>query len=132
MTHASATLAPVPPPLPTCSRPAPDSSRGFTSIATLGAVFAGFLSYRQNPDLLATAVAAGLMFVGALLALHILHFVVRLAVVVAKVAVLGVVLLLVGRVLDWPVAESASRWLFAAGQQGVELAARGWTALQAR
>ena len=132
MPHASATLAPVPPPLPTQARPAPDSSRGFASIAAVGAVFAGFLSHRQNPDLLATAVAAGLMFLGALLALHILHFAVRVAVVVAKVAVLGVVLLLVGRVLDWPVAESASRWLFAAGQQGVELAARGWMALQAR
>ena len=132
MTNASASIAPVAQPAPTRVRTANDSSGGFSAIAALAAAFAGFLSYGQNPDLLSTAVAAGLMFVGALLALHVLHFVFRLAVVVAKVAIPVVVLLLIGRALQWPVAESASRWLSAAGHQGVELAARGWTALQAR
>lgn len=132
MTNASASIAPVVKPAPTRERTAQDPSGGFSAIAALGAAFAGFLSYGRNPDLLSTAVAAGLTFVAALLGLHVLHFVFRLAVVVAKVAIPIVILLLIGRALHWPVAESASHWLMAAGHQGVELAERGWTVLQAR
>lgn len=132
MTNASASIVPVAQPAPTCARTANDSSRGFSAIAALGAAFAGFLSHSQNPDLLTTAVAAGVVFIGALLALHILQFVFRVTVVLAKGAILVVLLLLVGRALDWPVARSASHWLSAAGHQGVELAERGWAALRAR
>lgn len=38
----------------------------------------------------------------------------------------------VGRALLMPVTESALQWLRAVGYQGVEFAALGWTALQAR
>jgi len=98
----------------------------------LGAAFAGFISYVRNPDLLSTAFAVGLTFLGALLALHVLHFAFRLAVLLGKIAIPVVAILLIGCALHWPVAETAVDWLRAAGHQGVDLAARGWTALQAR
>jgi len=132
MTNAPAGAAPVAQPAPPRVRTANDPSGSFSGIAALGAAFAGFLSYGGNPDLLATAFAMGLTFLGALLALHVLHFVFRLAVLLGKVAIPVVAILLVGCALDWPVAERAVDWLRAAGHQGVDLAAQGWTVLQAR
>jgi len=131
MTNAPANIVPAQP-APSRARTASDPSGGFSGIAALGAAFAGFLSYGRNPDLLSTAVAAGLTFLAALLGLHVLHFVFRLAVLLGKIAIPVVAILLIGCALHWPVAETATHLLREAGHQGVELAARGWTALQAR
>ena len=135
MTNAPAVPAPaappaLPPALPRV-RTANNPSGGFAGIAAVGAAFAGILSYGGNPDLLVTAFAVGSTFLGAFVALHVLHFLFRLAMQLGKVAVPVVAILLLGCALDWPVAERAMDWLREAGHQGVDLAARGWTALQA-
>jgi len=132
MTNAPANIAPVAQPAPPCVRIAKEPSGSFPGIAAVGAAFAGFLSYGRIPDLLSTAVAAGLTFLGALLALHVLHFVFRLAVLLVKVAIPVAAILVIGCALHWPVAETAVDWLRAVAHQGVDLAARSWTALQAR
>lgn len=132
MTNPSASTAPVAQPAPPCVRTANAPSGSFSGIAGLGAAFAGLVSYGRNPDLVSTAFAVGLTFLGALLALYVLHFVFRLAVLLVKVAIPVVAILLIGCALDWPVAETAVDWLRTTGHQGVDIAARGWTALQAR
>ena len=108
------------------------SSHGFSGIAALGGVLAGFLSHGRNPDLLTTAIAAGATFLGALIALHVLHFVFRVAVLCAKVAVPLGVILLVGCAMHWPWAEVAVDWLRAMASQGAALAENGLAALRAR
>ena len=132
MTNIPACIAPVAQPAPPPVRTANDPTGSFSGIAALGAALAGFLSYGRNPDLLSTGIAVGLTFLGALLGLHVLHFVFRLAVLLGKIAIPVVAILVVGCALHWPVAETAVDWLWAAGHQGVDLAARGWTVLQAR
>lgn len=131
MTHATeppvavAQLAPPP------ARPANDLTGSFSGIAAVGAAFVGFLSYGRSPDALTTGIAMGVTFVGAIVGLHVLNFVFRLAVMLAKVAIPVLVVLLVGCALDWPVAERAAHWLWSAGHHGADLAARGWSALRA-
>lgn len=131
MTHAPQPLAAAAQLAPPPARPANDLSGSFSAIAAVGAAFVGFLSYGRSPDALTTGIAMGVTFVGAIVALHVLHFVFRLAVMLAKVAIPVLVILLVGCALDWPVAESAAHWLWSAGHDGAELAARGWSALRA-
>lgn len=133
MNHdATAGIAPDPRPEPRHLRAAHDHSSGFAGIAAIGAIFAGFASHSRNPDVLATALAVGITFVGALVGLYALHVVYRATVGVAKIAVPAGAVLLVGCALDWPWAETAVHWLCAAGSKGLDLAAHGWAALRAR
>jgi hypothetical protein len=131
MTHGPA--APVP-----LAHPAPPPLRivhetgSFPGIAALGAALAGFVTWQRSPDVLTTAIAAGVTFLGALIALHVLHFVFRVLAGLGKIALPIAVLLLVGCALDWPWAEHAVDWLWHAGRQGVQAAQQGWTTLQAR
>lgn len=128
----SAGTAPDPRPAPPRARDARDHNGGFTSIAAVGAAFAGFASHSRNPDALATALAVGITFVGALIGLHVLRVVFRVVVGIARFAVPVAAILAVGCALDWPWAETATRWLCAAGGRGLDLAADGWAALRAR
>ena len=114
------------------TRPANDPSGGFAALATLGAGFAGFVSYDRNHDVLLTAMAFGVTFVGAWLGLHVLYVVYRLTVAVGKVALPVGAVLLLGCALDWPWAERAAHWLRAAGSRGIELAEHGFAALRAK
>jgi hypothetical protein len=131
MTEATPGIAAAAQLAPPSVRTANELSGSFSGIAALGAAFVGFLSHSRNPDALSTGIAMGVTFVGAFVALHVLHFVFRLAVMLAKVAIPVVVVLLIGCALHWPVAEVAADWLWAAGHHGAELAARGWSALRA-
>jgi hypothetical protein len=119
----------APPPAP--ARTSADPTRTFAGIAALGAVFAGFLAHDRNPDPLATALAVGITFFGALVALFALHIAYRLAIASTKLAIPVAVILLIGCALDWPWAETAAQWIRAAGHQVMEAAERGWSALQA-
>jgi hypothetical protein len=108
-----------------------DPSGGFAGIAALGAAFAGFVCYGRNPDLLATAIAAGLTFLGALILLHVLHFLFRIAVVAGKIAIPVTAILLVGNALDWSWAETATDWLLAAGGKALSAAQHAWAGWRA-
>jgi hypothetical protein len=119
------------PPAPRRARAANDPSGGFAGIAALGAAFAGFVSYSGNPDVLATTIAAGLTFLGALVALHVLHFVFRVAVVVGKIAIPVTAILLVGNALDWGWAVTATDWLLAAGGKALAFAQHAWSGWRA-
>ncbi len=114
--------APALAPAPARARAAKGFASGFTGIAALGAVFGGVLSHHRNPDLLTTGLAVGLTFVGALVALYLLHAVFRVAMVVGKVVVPVALLLFVGCALDWPWAERAVHLLHAASSRGLDLA----------
>ncbi|MCA8965955.1 MAG: hypothetical protein H6838_19900 [Planctomycetes bacterium] len=130
--QGTAAFPPAAPSAPPVVRVVGGASNGFSGIAALGAAMAGFLSYGRDPDLLTTAIAAGLTFVGALIALHVLSFVFRLAVLLGKIAVPVVVILLVGCALDWPWAETAAGWLRTIGSHGLHAAEQGLAALRAR
>ncbi|HEX5053885.1 MAG TPA: hypothetical protein VFZ65_19055 [Planctomycetota bacterium] len=128
----TAGIASVPQPAPRSVRVANDPSRGFAAIAALGAAFAGIVSHGRHPDVLSTGLAMGFTFLGALIALHVLHFVYRVTVTLAKIAIPVAAVLLVGCALDWPWAETAADWVRAIGSRGVAVAEHAWVALQAR
>lgn len=126
---------PQPAPAACASRPprdANDPSGTFAAIAAVGATFAGFVSWGRNPELLPTAVTVGFVFFAALLALWALHVVYRLAIAFGKIAIPVALVLAIGCALDMRWAEQSVRWLAKAGERGVALAERGWTALDAR
>jgi len=117
--------------LPPVRRSADDPTRAFTGIAALGGVFAGWISYDRNPDLLATGIAAGATFLGALLALWALFIVFRVTMVCVRIAVPVALVLTIGCALDWPWAKSTVRGLLKVASQTVAVAERGWEALRA-
>lgn len=96
-------------------------------MAALAATFAGFWSYERNPDVLKTGVAVVLTFFGTVLALYVLHFAFRVAVVALKVVIPVAVLLAVGCACDWPWAESTVDCLMAVGSKGAQVADQQWT-----
>ncbi|MBM4063327.1 MAG: hypothetical protein FJ265_19845 [Planctomycetes bacterium] len=118
---------PAPPPLP-----AAHGTGSFPAIAALGAALAAFLTWQRQPDLLTTTIAAGLTFLGALIGLHVLHFVFRVIAAVGKFVLPIAALLLIGCALDWPWAERAVDWIWHAGRQGLHVAEQGWVTLRAR
>jgi hypothetical protein len=120
------------PPAAAPARAANDPSGTFAAIAALGAVFAGFVSHGRNPDLLATGLAAGIVFFAALIALYVLHVAFRATLVLLRFAVPAAAVLLVGCALDWPWAESAVRWLWAAGNEGLAAVHHAWSAASSR
>ncbi len=118
----------APPPIRRVSR----GSVNFLGMAALAATFAGFLSYERNPDVLKTGVAVVLTFFGTVLALYVLHFAFRVAVVALKVVIPVAVLLAVGCACDWPWAESTVDCLMAVGSKGAQVADQQWTEWRAR
>jgi hypothetical protein len=101
-------------------------------IAALGATFAGFVSHSRNPDLLATGLAAGVVFFGALIAMYVLHVAFRVTLVLSKFAIPAAAVLLLGCALDWPWAESAVSWLWAAGSESLTAVEHAWSTVGAR
>ncbi|MBK8096767.1 MAG: hypothetical protein IPK26_06650 [Planctomycetes bacterium] len=128
-----------PPPVPQVTHPAPlpapvkrDPSGTFAGIAALGGAFAGFVHHSYDPDLLATAIAVGITFFGAFLALLVLHAIFKMTLAVGRVAMPIALVLLLGCLLDWRWAEAAVDWLWTAGSHGLSAAGRAWSAAQAR
>ncbi len=126
----------VPPPIAQPLSPLPrlacGPSSSYAGIAALAAAFAGIVTYGRESDMLSTALAMGLTFLGAWFVLCVLQFVFRLVVTVTKVVIFAAAILLVGCVLDWHWAECAVDWLRTFGGHAVEAAENGWTAWQAR
>lgn len=131
MTHHATASIPIAYPPPPPPRVAQETG-SFPGIAALGAALAGFLTWQSSPDLLTTSIAAGLTFLGALIGLHVLHFVFRVLAAVGKVALPIGGLLLVGCALDWPWAEHAVDGLWEMGRQGMHAAEQGWATLRAQ
>ncbi len=120
---------PAPQPAPP---PAPRASHVFGTfgmISGIAAVFAGIATYTQTPDPLPAAIAAGVTFAGAWIALHVLNAVFRIASAVGKLVIPVALVLFVGSVLDWPWAHTAVDFIAAGWDQGVEVARGGWQAL---
>ncbi|MEO6596082.1 MAG: hypothetical protein ABIP94_15140 [Planctomycetota bacterium] len=128
----TAVIASVAQPAPPQVRATSAPSISFSGIAALGAVFAGLLSYGRDPDLLTTGFAAGLTFLGALIALHVLRLAFRLAVALGKIAIPAGAILLLGCALHWTWAETAVDWLRVIGIHGVRAAEQGFAAWQGR
>jgi hypothetical protein len=114
------------------ARAANDPAGTFAAIAALGALFAGFVSHSRNPDLLATALAAGIVFFAAWIAMYVVHVVLRATLALLKFAIPVAAVLLVGCALDWAWAETAVHWLRAVAEQGIAFVGQAWAAARAQ
>lgn len=134
----AAVAYPAPPPPPPAApahpvvRNANDPSGAFTGVAALSGAFAGFLSYSHEPVILPTALAAGVTFLGALVALHVLNLVFRVTFTLGKFAIPAAVILMIGCALDWPWAETAVHYIGLGWDTAVDATSNAWAMWQTR